>query len=292
MFDLSTLLQQAVYGLVLGSSYVLMAAGFSLIWGMMGVLNLAHGEFYMLGAYTAYYSATLLGLDPVLSSLTATGVIFLFGILFERGLLSPIYGKKNWETNTVLITVGASILIQNLALVIFGEKYKGLPMYFEGDLEIWKIVLSYDRLVVFLVGSFLIAFLWYFMKFTRTGMAMRAISQNRDGAYLAGVNVRKIFYIAFGLSAAFAAAAGALLAPIFFVYPTVGAAPLLMAFAIVIFGGLGSVKGAIYAGFLVGVFESLIVLIVSSAWKDVFVFILVIVILTIRPRGLFGIREE
>ena len=292
MFEWSILVQQVVYGLVLGSSYVLMAAGFSLIWGMMGVLNLAHGEFYMLGAYVAYYSATLIGLDPILSSLTATVVIFFFGVCFERGLLSPIYGRKGWETSTVLVTVGASILIQNLALLSFGEKYKGLPMYFEGDLEIWKIALSYDRLIVFLVGFFLIAFLWYFMKYTRTGMAMRAISQNRDGAYLAGVNVRKIFYLAFGLSAALAAAAGALLAPIFFVYPTVGAGPLLVAFAIVIFGGLGSVKGAIYAGFLVGVLESLVVLFVSSAWKDVFVFILVIIVLTIRPRGLFGIRVE
>jgi branched-chain amino acid transport system permease protein len=292
MLELDILIQQAVYGLVIGSSYVLMAAGFSLIWGMMGVLNLAHGEFYMLGAYVAYYASSLLGFNPIISSLIATCVIFLFGVLFERSLLSPIYGRLGWETNTVLITVGASIFLQNVALVIFGEKYKGLPQYFEGDLEIWKIVLSYDRLVVFLVGCFLIAFLWYFMKYTRVGMAMRAISQNRDGAYLAGVNVRRIFYIAFGLSAAFAAAAGALLAPIFFVYPTVGAGPLLMAFAIVIFGGLGSVKGAIYAGFLVGVFESLIVLMVSSAWKDVFVFILVIIILTVRPRGLFGIREE
>lgn len=292
MFDLDVLIQQVVYGLVIGSSYVLMAAGFSLIWGMMGVLNLAHGEFYMLGAYVAYYASSLLGFNPIISSLAAIPAIFVFGVLFERSLLSPIYGKPGWETNTVLVTVGASIFLQNVALVIFGEKYKGLPQYFEGDLEIWKIVLSYDRLVVFSVGCLLIAFLWYFMKYTRVGMAMRAISQNRDGASLAGVNVRRIFYVAFGLSAAFAAAAGALLAPIFFVYPTVGTGPLLMAFAIVIFGGLGSVKGAIYAGFLVGVFESLIVLIVSSAWKDVFVFILVIIILTARPRGLFGIREE
>jgi len=121
-------------------------------------------------------------------------------------------------------------------------------------------------------------------------MAMRAVSQNREGAYLTGINVHKVFYIAFGLSAAFAAAGGALLAPIFFVYPTVGAGPLLMAFAIVIFGGLGSVKGAIVAGFMVGVLESLVVLMVSSAWKDVFVFILVIIVLTLRPRGLFGIQ--
>jgi len=292
MFDPSILIQQVVYGLVIGSSYVLMAAGFSLIWGIMGVLNLAHGEFYMLGAYIAYYASSLLGFNPIVSSLVAMAAIFLFGILFERGLLSPLYGKRGWEMSTVLITIGASILIQNLALVIFGEKYKGLPMYFEGELEIWKIVLSHDRLVVFLVGSFLIAFLWYLMKYTRVGMAMRAISQNREGASLAGINVQKIFYIAFGISAAFAASAGALLAPIFFVYPTVGAGPLLMAFAIVIFGGLGSVKGAIYAGFLVGVLESLAVLMVSSAWKDVFVFILVIIILTLRPRGLFGLREE
>jgi branched-chain amino acid transport system permease protein len=156
--------------------------------------------------------------------------------------------------------------------------------------EIWKIFLSYDRLVVVVVGCLLIAFLWYLMKYTRVGMAMRAVSQNREGAYLTGINVHKVFYIAFGLSAAFAAAGGALLAPIFFVYPTVGAGPLLMAFAIVIFGGLGSVKGAIVAGFMVGVLESLVVLVISSAWKDVFVFILVIIVLTLRPRGLFGIQ--
>lgn len=290
MFDLSILIQQVVYGLVIGSSYVLMAAGFSLIWGIMGVLNLAHGEFYMLGAYVAYYACSLLGFNPVISTLMAMVGVFSFGVVFERALLSPLYGRKGWEMSTVLITVGASILIQNVALVTFGEKYKGLPVYFDGEVEIWKIFLSYDRLVVVVVGCLLIAFLWYLMKYTRVGMAMRAVSQNREGAYLTGINVHKVFYVAFGLSAAFAAAGGALLAPIFFVYPTVGAGPLLMAFAIVIFGGLGSVKGAIVAGFMVGVLESLVVLMVSSAWKDVFVFILVIIVLTLRPRGLFGIQ--
>ena len=290
MFAASILIQQIVYGLVIGSSYVLMAAGFSLIWGIMGVLNLAHGEFYMLGAYIAYYASSLLGFNPIMSAIVALVAMFFFGIVFERALLSPLYGRKGWEMSTVLITVGASILIQNLALVIFGEKYKGLPMYFEGEVEIWKIFLSYDRLVVFLVGISLIALLWYLLKYTRVGMAMRAVSQNQEGAYLTGINVQKIFYLAFGLSAAFAAAGGALLAPIYFVYPTVGAGPLLMAFAIVIFGGFGSVKGAIVAGFLLGVFESLVVLMVSSAWKDVFVFILVIIVLTVRPRGLFGIQ--
>ena len=290
MFDLSILIQQVVYGLVIGSSYVLMAAGFSLIWGIMGVLNLAHGEFYMLGAYFAYYACSLLGFNPIISALMAMVGVFSFGVVFERALLSPLYGRKGWEMSTVLITVGASILIQNVALVTFGEKYKGLPVYFDGEVEIWKIFLSYDRLVVVVVGCLLIAFLWYLMKYTRVGMAMRAVSQNREGAYLTGINVHKVFYIAFGLSAAFAAAGGALLAPIFFVYPTVGAGPLLMAFAIVIFGGLGSVKGAIVAGFMVGVLESLVVLMVSSAWKDVFVFILVIIVLTLRPRGLFGIQ--
>ena len=290
MVDLSILIQQVVYGLVIGSSYVLMAAGFSLIWGIMGVLNLAHGEFYMLGAYVAYYACSLLGFNPIMSALIAMVAVFSFGVAFERALLSPLYGRKGWEMSTVLITVGASILIQNVALVTFGEKYKGLPVYFDGEVEIWKIFLSYDRLVVVVVGCLLIAFLWYLMKYTRVGMAMRAVSQNREGAYLTGINVHKVFYIAFGLSAAFAAAGGALLAPIFFVYPTVGAGPLLMAFAIVIFGGLGSVKGAIVAGFMVGVLESLVVLVVSSAWKDVFVFILVIIVLTLIPRGLFGIQ--
>jgi branched-chain amino acid transport system permease protein len=290
MFELSIILQQVAYGLVMGASYVLMAAGFSLIWGMMGVLNLAHGEFYMLGAFAAYYASSLLGLNPVLSAFIAMVLILFFGMGFERILLAPLYGRKGADTDTVLITVGASILIQNLALIFFGEKYKGLPMYFDGELELGPIILSYDRLIVLIVGLLLICLLWYLMKFTRIGMAMRAVSQNRDGASLIGINVGRIFYLAFGLSAAFAAAAGALLAPIFFVYPTVGAGPLLMAFAIVIFGGLGSVKGAIFAGFIFGVFESLMVLMVSSEWKDVLVFILVIIILAIRPRGLFGIQ--
>ena len=140
----------------------------------------------------------------------------------------------------------------------------------------------------FLVGSLLIAFLWYFLKYTRTGMAMRAISQNRDGAYLAGVNVRKIFYIAFGLSAAFAAA-GTELSWLPSSSSTRRWARPLSSWPLPSSSleDLGSVKGAIYAGFLVGVLESLIVLLVSSAWKDVFVFILVIIILTVRPRPLF-----
>jgi len=246
----------------------------------------------MLGGYVAYYMSSLYGLNPVYSFLIAMVTIFLLGMIIEEAFIQPLYGKRGWEMNTLLITLGLQIFLQNLALISFGERYKGLPTYFRGRLEMGNIILSYDRVLILIVGISLIVFLLFFIKYTRMGMAMRALSQNREGAFLAGINIRKIFCLAFGLSTSFAAAAGALLAPIYFVCPTVGASPFLMAFAIVILGGLGSIKGAIFAGFLVGVFESIITLTVSSAWKDVFVFALVIMVLSIRPRGFFGIKEE
>lgn len=286
------LLQQLLSGLVIGSSYVLMAAGFSLIWGIMSVLNLSHGEFFMLGAYVAFYATFLLGTNPIVACLIAMIVLFACGLVFQQALIRPILGGKNWQINTVLVTIGASIFLQNAALVVFGKSYKGMPPYFEDTLSLGPVFLSYDRLIVLVVSVGLILFLWAFIRYTRTGMALRAVSENPEGASLAGVNVKRTFLVAFGLSAAFAGAAGALLAPIFFVFPTVGIGPLLMAFAVVIFGGLGNINGAIYAGFLVGLVESLLVLFTSSAWKDAGVFVLVILVLAVRPKGLFGLKAE
>jgi len=292
MISFDLFLQQLLSGLVVGSSYVLMAAGFSLIWGIMSVLNLAHGEFFMLGAYSTFYLATLLGLNPIISCLISMVILFVLGILFQQVLVRPLVGRQGWQIDTVLITIGASIFLQNFALIVFGKDYKGLPPLYEETFNIGPVFLAYDRLLVLAVGICLIIFLWFFIKYTKTGMAIRAVSENLQSAYLAGINIKKIFMICFGLSAAFAGAAGALLAPVFFIFPTVGAGPLLMAFAVVIFGGLGSINGAIYAGFLVGVVESMLVMFTTSAWKDAGVFALVILVLAIKPKGLFGIKAE
>jgi branched-chain amino acid transport system permease protein len=219
--------------------------------------------------------------------------VFIIGVGFERITIAPLRRRKkvDYDMSTLIMTVGISIFLINLILVVFGPKYKGVPAYFDGVFRLGPIIMSYDRVTIFLVALCLIGILLSLFKYTRIGLAMRAVSENADAAALAGIPLNRIVYMAFGLSTALAGAAGALLIPIYNAYPTVGQTVILLAFSIVIFGGLGSVKGAIYAGFLVGILESLAVLFISSAWKDVIVFLIVILVLTFRPRGLMGIKE-
>lgn len=293
MFTIEIILQQLFYGLVLGSNYVLIAAGFSLIWGVVGVLNLSHGEFFMLGAYASYYVFKYIGGGFFPAIILSMVVIFFIGILFEKITIAPLRkrSKLDYEMSTLMMTIGISIFLQNFILIVFGPKYKGIPAYFDGIIRLGPIVMSYDRVAIFIVALILIFLLLFLFKHTRIGLAMRAVSENPDGAALAGISINRVLYIAFGLSTALAAAGGGLLIPIYNAYPTVGANIILLAFSIVIFGGLGSVKGAVYAGFLVGVLESFTVLYISSSWKDVIVFLIVIVVLTFRPRGLMGLKE-
>jgi branched-chain amino acid transport system permease protein len=293
MFNIEIILQQLFYGLVLGSNYVLIAAGFSLIWGVVGVLNLSHGEFFMLGAYATYYVFKYIGGGFFPAIILSMVIIFFIGVLFEKITIEPLRkrAKLDYEMSTLMMTIGISIFLQNFVLIVFGPKYKGVPAFFDGIIRMGPIIMSYDRLAIFIVALILIFLLLFLFKHTRIGLAMRAVSENPDGASLAGISINRVLYISFGLSTALAAAGGGLLIPIYNAYPTVGANIILLAFSIVIFGGLGSVKGAVYAGFLVGILESFAVLYISSSWKDVIVFLIVIVVLTFRPRGLMGLKE-
>ena len=293
MYGPETILQQVFYGVVLGANYVLIAAGFSLIWGVVGVLNLAHGEFFMLGAFISYFVFNWLGGSLFLPTAVAILLIFLLGTVCEKATIEPIrrHKKTDYEMGTLMMTIGLSMFFQNLALNVFGPKYKGIPLFFGGSLQLGPILMTYDQLAILTIALVLIILLMSLFKFTRMGLSMRAVSDNPEAAALAGISINRTLYVSFGLSAALAGAAGALLVPIYNAYPTVGANVILLAFSIVIFGGLGSVKGAIYAGFLIGILESLAVLFISSSWKDVIVFLVVILILTFRPRGLMGTKE-
>lgn len=293
MYDFDIILQQVFYGVVLGSNYVLIAAGFSLIWGVVGVLNLAHGEFFMLGAFAAYFVFNHLGGSIFLPAAIAILLTFFLGAICEKLTIEPIrrHKKTDYEMGTLMMTIGISMFLQNLVLNVFGPKYKGIPLFFDGSLQLGPVLMTYDQLAILIVAVILITLLMSLFKFTRIGLSMRAMSENPDAAALAGIPINRILSVSFGLSAALAGAAGALLVPIYNAYPTVGANVILLAFSIVIFGGLGSVKGAIYAGFLIGILESLAVLFISSSWKDVIVFLVVILVLTFRPRGLTGIKE-
>lgn len=293
MFSLDIILQQIVYGLVLGSIYVLIAAGFSFIWGIVGVLNLAHGEFFMIGAYAGYFAAAYWGWNPVFGLMLAMVTAFLIGALLQRLVIEPLRGRKkaDFEINTLMMTIGISMFLMNLALILFGPKYRGIPSYFDGTLRLGPIVMSYDRLSIFLVALLLVGLWAVFFKYARVGLIMRAVSENPEAAALAGAPITRILYLSFGMCTALAGAAGALLLPIYNAYPTVGAGVILLALFIVIFGGLGSIRGAVYAGFIIGILESLAVLFVSSGWKDAIVFLIVICVLTFKPHGLSGTKE-
>jgi len=292
IFSFDLILQQLLYGILMGSVYVLMAVGFSLIWGIMDMLNFAHGEFFMLGAYFTYYFSQAMHIHPIIAVFIAFILVGVFSGLIFNLIIYPINKKPNWLTNTIIITLGVSICTQNLALQFFGERYKTLPKFIEYTVSFWGVNIGADRLVIMLIALLLLAGLWFFIQNTDIGISMQAVGQNTEAAQLIGLPIRTIYTATFVISGALAGAAGGLLAPVYSIYPTVGFMPLIMAFLVVILGGLGSIKGAVYAGFLLGIVESLAILYLSTAWKGVVVFALMIAVLSFKPTGLFGTRSE
>lgn len=285
------IITQIVNGLVLGSMYTLCAVGLTLIFGIMNLINLAHGEFFMLGAYIGLFMVEISGIDPISATAIAMLLVFGLGALIEEISIKPMREKRRWERNAFIVTLGISMILQNLVLMIWGAYYRGRPFYFEGSLTLFGITIGMERMAVLVSALVLILGLWYFIHHTKIGTAMRATAQNKEAAMSVGIDVDRIYIVTFGIATALAAAAGSLLTPIFFVYPTVGARPLLKSFAVVILGGLGDVKGAIFSGFLIGLVEALTIYFLSSAFDDIVTFAIIIIVLILRPSGLFGVRR-
>jgi len=289
--NLKLFLDQILNGIVLGSMYALFASGLTLIWGTMKMLNFAHGEFYMLGGYALYFALTLLDVPPLVAVLFAIGVTFLVGLIIERLVIHPLLDKPGWEVSPLVATVGISIFLQNFALKAWGERYKNVPYFIDGILDIFGFRIAYQRLLILAVAAMAIGALWWFLKKTRFGMALRATAQDREAGMLIGINTHGIYMMTFGISSALAALAATMLAPIFLINPWMGLSSLLKAFIVAVLGGLGSVEGAILAGIVLGLAESFAVIIFSSEWKDVFSFVILILVLAIRPAGFFGKKE-
>lgn len=283
--------EQLFNGLVIGSMYALMASGLSLIWGSLKMLNFAHGEFYMLGGYAVYFLFAMLGLPAPLAILLAMAIALAVGAFVERLVIHPLLDKPGWEVSPIIATVGVSIFLQNFALQVWGERYKNVSYYAEGTLELGGMRIAEQRLVILAVAVLVILAGAMLLKRTRLGMALRATAQDRDAAILMGVNVRAVYTWTVAISAALAALAATMLAPIFSVNPWMGLSLLLKAFIVCVLGGLGSLEGAILGGILLGTAESLTVVLWSSEWKDVIAFVLLLIVLWFRPSGLMGTRE-
>jgi branched-chain amino acid transport system permease protein len=290
------LLRQLLNGLVFGSMLALMAVGFSLSWGVMRVLNFAHGAFFMLGGYLAFIILQSSNIGVLTSSLLALIVIFPLGIATERGLIRPLRDRETdteqLELRIIAVLIGLWFAIEMGVNIVVGSSHHSFPPLVSGTTSFAGISIATHRLFLVLAAIILLGAFFASLKYTRLGMALRAVSQDTDTAELMGINTNRMYTLTFGVAVVLAAAAGVLLVPIYGIYPSVGTRPFLLAFIVVIIGGLGSLKGPMYAAYFIGLLQSLLTIWVSAELVDAFVFALMIVILTLRPAGIAGVVEQ
>jgi branched-chain amino acid transport system permease protein len=284
-------LQHLVNTVILGGTYALLGIGLTLIFGIMRVVNFAHGELYAFGAYTVYLVAAALGLDFFLGLVIAVIAGALLGALIEIALLRPM---RSADIDTVmLVMIGAWIVMQNTELLVWGGVAKAIVTPFpDAPLAIGPVSVSWLRLFVLVVALMLILGSYVVIHRTKLGKAMRATFQDTDTAALMGVNISGVYTATFALGSGLAAAAGALLGPVFLVTPTMGDLASLKAFAIVILGGLGNITGATIGGFILALVEEIGAGYISSGYRDAMGFLIIIAVLLFKPTGLFARAER
>jgi branched-chain amino acid transport system permease protein len=287
------LLEFAIVGLVLGGIYALFSIGLTLIFGVLDVINVAHGEFFTLGGYVAVIVVVLLKLPPWVSLPLAALGAAAFGAAVYPGLIRPLQrrlGRRPPGPLFLVLTLGLSTVMQNGMLAVAGGQYMRVPPLMRGGIDFTVTYVSSQRLIVFAVACVTLAALFLFLRFHRQGIAIRAVTQNPDGAQAVGIPLAVVITLTFALGCGLAGLGGALIAPLFNVYPTVGFALTLKAFAITILGGMGNVAGALAASFIIAMAESLSVLVIPSEWSNAIAFGVMIAVLLIRPAGLLGRR--
>ena len=289
---------QATNGAVIGVIYALIAVGVTLIFSILKIVNFAHGDLYMLGGYCAYYVIEYLGVPPLGAMVISMAALFVGAIVLERLMLTPLYSDATERKDEygLIVTFGLAYLLRNSAVIAFGPFPLKPPSFIPGVQRLGNLVITNDRLVAAGVGIALIVALLYFMKRTIWGQALDAVSQSRDSAAIVGINARRFNSFAFGMGAALAAAAGALVAPIFSLAPDMGVLRNIHAYVIVILGGMGSVSGSIIAGLLLGESENLFTAFFPDptrafAYTNAFGVLVLMIFLIFRPQGLFGRRH-
>lgn len=289
---------QATNGAIIGVIYALIAVGVTLIFSILKIVNFAHGDLYMLGGYTAYYAITFLGAPPLGALALSMAALFLFGAVVERLLLTPLYSERTERKDEygLLVTFGLAFFLRNTALIVFGPFPLRPRSFVPGVAHLGSLTVTWDRIVAGALGVALIIGLLYFMHRTLWGQALDAVSQSRESAAIVGINPRLFNSLAFAVGAALAAAAGALIAPIYSLAPDMGVLPNIQAYVVVILGGMGSVLGSIVAGILLGEAEGLFTAFFPDptralAYTNAFGVLVLMAVLIVRPTGLFGRRH-
>jgi branched-chain amino acid transport system permease protein len=281
------MLQLILNGLMVGGVYALISIGLTLIFGVLEIVNFAHGEFLMLSMYAAYWLFQFYGIDPYLSILIIFPTFYLIGLAVQRITIQPILNSP--PLNQIFTTIGLSLILQNVALILFKADYRTIKTsYSDLSLNFVGLVVSLPRIIAFILAMAIIAALLIYLKSTYTGMAIRALAQERRAAMLMGINVYKTYRIAFGIGIACVGAAGSILMPIYFVFPTVGSLFVLIAFVVVILGGYNSLVGSLIGGLIIGIIEGFSGFFISPHLKEAVYFVIFIFILLFKPTGLLG----
>jgi len=284
---MAVLMQSILSGVLIGGVYALIGIGLTLIFGVMRVINFAQGDLVMVGMYVTFFLFRGFGIDPFLSVVITMPALFVLGALLQRTLINRVLDAL--PQNQILLTIGIGLVLANTAMLLFTSDYRILSTsYSSSSVPLGGIRLSTPLLYCFLITAAITAALYWFLVKTDTGHAIRATAQDRDAAQLMGVSVRTMGVLAFGLGAALAGAAGALVAPTYYIYPQVGGAFTLKAFVVVVLGGMGSIIGATLGGVLIGTAESLSASYLGSGWKDLCVYVIFLLVLLLKPSGLLG----
>jgi len=281
------LLAAAINGLLMGGIYTLVASGLTLIYGVLHIINFAHGSMLMLAMFGVYFLLTKAGVDPYLALLIMVPAMYLLGFVLYKHMIGKL--SLGRDENILLITLGLSILIENLALLFFKGDSRTISLaYSDKMIELGPLLLGVPKVVSFVAAMVLCGLLGLFITRTDTGKAIRAVAKERMGARLVGIDVDRIFAISFGIGLATLGAAACLLMPIFYVSPSSGHVFVIVAFTVVVLGGMGSFLGAVIGGLIVGLTESFGGLFLGESLGQIGISLIFILILLFRPSGLFG----
>ena len=280
------LIQVLINGLLLGGVYALISIGLTLIFGVVRVINFAHGEFLMLAMYLSYFSFEFLNLNPYVSLIITVPLMFLMGMLTDQLIIRPLRNAPSYMQ--IFATVGLSIVLLNAALFFTGD-YHSINMPFaKRSLDVGVISISCARLVIFVSSIGVSVALFLFLKKSDIGKQIRAIAQDRMAAQLMGINLNKIYMVTFGIGTALVAVAGGLIMPVYYVFPSVGVYFVLTAFVVVVLGGMGNMVGALIAGMIIGLTDALSGYYIDPSLKEATYFIIFLFVLFVKPSGLMG----
>lgn len=285
MSQISLLFQVVISGVLMGAVYALLALGLTLVTGVLNIVNFSHGSLMMLGMFTSYWLFHLAGVDPYLSLPASFVILFLIGALIQRFLMEPLIGHPH--TVQLLVSLGLVLVIETIILAMWGSDSRTIRLDYERSIELAGAMIGLTRILAFIGAMIMALALYKFLHRTRLGIAVRAAADHKEAAMLMGVNVKRIYILVFGLGCACAGVAGSLILPFYHVEPFVGHSFLLIAFIVMVMGGMGSFAGAMVGGAIIGIVESLGTVYLPGSMALAVIFLVFIAVLLFRPQGLF-----